>query len=705
MDNSERSNSEVIFETWLHKLRGNVGETRMSHYLSGAWSKKYFILLREGDKPKAFYYNKKPKNFLDSQKGAIDLDDHYHVDQKPAFKGRQFICHLTTGTRSVLLAVEKEEIYNLLMFFLRTQIRLKDEFEEECFIVRPERSEDQRRIGAQSSMCLLHISQWGLTLALQLCKSVLAQWPLRCIRWYECTGRGRFTIETGSHSSTGAGRYVFKTRVGQDSAIYDRIDTLVNEQTRLQGLVLSRVSNASGGLEAFVLDYSGLDSLTDVVADIRFISHLKKISRDIYDQLSEHLGGGGMMDSYNKNSSVVDLLSSQSSDRSHNLDVGQSRGVDTPHLEFSSLRSNRPSDISMTSQYLHMGSPVFDMSPINDRVPSISRSTNGSGALNESYKASSKVDYSLEQLIEAPESSGSATVVKSRHAGASSYKHRYPSSSSTRLQLRSLSLDDLSEYIGASERALSLYTNSVFQESPEDGAKGGDMEPKCGDDGYPYSYATTPDFGLLRGREDMPTSSEDNDGYCRPKSVFVSKTLSNPNLLEENGSYRRTRAENEGTNRARIRSIRHVIIGQQRHSKEAVGALPLVFNGSVSHGPAVGASISSQQQMAAAETTRPTFDTSKGISTTSKTRIFTRQKSAGIQSPSPLTPLTASVTPLSLCQSASAGPPLMSFHALSQSQGSNRSQRQLPELPMNNSTSRIPHHSTSSRSKDATSFV
>lgn len=38
----------------------------------------------------------------------------------------------------------------------------------ECFIVRPERSEDHRRIGAQSAMCLLHVSQWGLTLALQV---------------------------------------------------------------------------------------------------------------------------------------------------------------------------------------------------------------------------------------------------------------------------------------------------------------------------------------------------------------------------------------------------------------------------------------------------------------------------------------------------------------------------------------------------------
>lgn len=67
---------------------------------------------------------------------------------------------------------------------------------------------------------------------------MLVQWPLRCIRWYECSGRGRFAIETGSHASTGSGRYVFKTRVSQDSAIFDQIDTLVNEQAKMQGVSL-----------------------------------------------------------------------------------------------------------------------------------------------------------------------------------------------------------------------------------------------------------------------------------------------------------------------------------------------------------------------------------------------------------------------------------------------------------------------------------
>jgi len=37
----------------------------------------------------------------------------------------------------------------------------------ECFVVRPENSADHQRIGSRGAMCLLHVSKWGLTLALQ----------------------------------------------------------------------------------------------------------------------------------------------------------------------------------------------------------------------------------------------------------------------------------------------------------------------------------------------------------------------------------------------------------------------------------------------------------------------------------------------------------------------------------------------------------
>lgn len=57
------------------------------------------------------------------------MDNHYHVDQKPAEKGKAYVFQLTTAMRNILFAVEKEQIFDLLMFFLRTQIRLREDLE------------------------------------------------------------------------------------------------------------------------------------------------------------------------------------------------------------------------------------------------------------------------------------------------------------------------------------------------------------------------------------------------------------------------------------------------------------------------------------------------------------------------------------------------------------------------------------------------
>ena len=34
--------------------------------------------------------------------------------------------------------------------------------------MRPENNEDMRKIGAKGNICLLHISRWGITIALQV---------------------------------------------------------------------------------------------------------------------------------------------------------------------------------------------------------------------------------------------------------------------------------------------------------------------------------------------------------------------------------------------------------------------------------------------------------------------------------------------------------------------------------------------------------
>ena len=66
-------------------------------------------------------------------------------------------------------------------------------------------------------------------LFLQLSKCILAQWPLKCIKFYESTGMGQFGFETGKQSPSGEGKYFFNTRRGQDNHIYDLLDRYVME--------------------------------------------------------------------------------------------------------------------------------------------------------------------------------------------------------------------------------------------------------------------------------------------------------------------------------------------------------------------------------------------------------------------------------------------------------------------------------------------
>ena len=56
-------------------------------------------------------------------------------------------------------------------------------------------------------------------------------------------------------------------------------------------MVSARVSNGSlSSIESVAADYQGLTQLTAVYSDTSSISQLKRISRDIFDHLAEHLG-------------------------------------------------------------------------------------------------------------------------------------------------------------------------------------------------------------------------------------------------------------------------------------------------------------------------------------------------------------------------------------------------------------------------------
>ena len=57
------------------------------------------------------------------------MAEHYRVERKPKLKGKELVCQLTTQPRVLFLATDKEYVHHLLMFFLTTQIRLKEHLE------------------------------------------------------------------------------------------------------------------------------------------------------------------------------------------------------------------------------------------------------------------------------------------------------------------------------------------------------------------------------------------------------------------------------------------------------------------------------------------------------------------------------------------------------------------------------------------------
>lgn len=353
--------------------------------------------------------------------------------------------------------------------------------------------------------------------------------------------------------------------------------------------------------------------------------------------------------------------------------------------------------VVLTSQYLHMGTPVFDTSPFNNHLPSF-----GGKSVHGSAAQGSKVDYSLEQFIEAPEDSGSAAVYRTnlRVVGGSGMKQR---SSFNHLTLKSFSLDDLSDYIGSDERAVS-YTNSCFQNYDHRQEASDQVPSGWNESGFnPYSYATTPDFGFLKTAAVKLGQAGDNDGYCRPRSELVSKTLSDPTLLEENGVYHRVKPEIGQKRGSQIRSIRHVLIGQNPSNH----GTPLQMNSktddilssprNVSDGVALNdlcdaTSAAWLPSVPNVMETVPSLAT--GVSTTPKTRVFTKQKSLGCQSPNASHSASQSL-------SSSFSPPLMSFHAARQPPDGGHGQ--LPSSPVDKPFTRVPL--AASKAKETTSFA
>ncbi|KAL3871671.1 hypothetical protein ACJMK2_039655 [Sinanodonta woodiana] len=219
------SDGDIIYEDYLYKLCGQRRTLLWSK--KNQWKQRYFILKRCLNRPVLEYYVKKPKHKKALPKVQIYLSSGYKVEKVTNLKSRAYVFELTTPETSLCLSADEQRGMDVFVFFLLIQSRLKEEIRDGIFSVLPENSESQRRVGAKGAKCILQVSPFGITMALQSCRSVLAQWPLKSIRSYESSGQGSLVLDIGRVAPMGDGQYIFHADSGQDDKIYDLIDKYV----------------------------------------------------------------------------------------------------------------------------------------------------------------------------------------------------------------------------------------------------------------------------------------------------------------------------------------------------------------------------------------------------------------------------------------------------------------------------------------------
>ncbi|XP_070532707.1 uncharacterized protein [Ptychodera flava] len=246
----------TVYEGWLEKcgISSSDGKSKgkfLQRKKSVSWKKLYFILRKERDNAKEYsvlaYYDKKPQPNEDSKdtkgrKGVTKLWPHYKIEKVFTVKDRSNVFMITTEVEKFQLYAESPNLMDLWVFHLQTQTKLRNDLPGSSFIVKALESAEHRRIGSIGNNCLLHISPWGITLALQNSRSLVGQWPLKCIRTFESSDNGRFTFEAGRSSPMGQGEYAFLTKPTDDNALFDLIDnyTIKNNQRHGSSVSSSR---------------------------------------------------------------------------------------------------------------------------------------------------------------------------------------------------------------------------------------------------------------------------------------------------------------------------------------------------------------------------------------------------------------------------------------------------------------------------------
>ncbi|CAE1286025.1 unnamed protein product [Acanthosepion pharaonis] len=249
----------VICEDHLYKLRTITGLRTFSLNYK-PWRRKYFILKKKKDDTLVLeYFDRQPMNKR-KPKMQLSLYPKYRVEKITNSKNRAYVFEITTPEKQLCLSANEQRTMDMFVFFLQIQHKLVPQITDDYVLVQPENSETMRRIGAKGCPCILHISPWGVTLALQSSRRILAQWPLKSIRCYESSCQGQFSLEAGRIAPMGDGLYLFNTQLGKDDQLYDLLDHhVVNALQKIRP-----GQQTSHHLEEYVVEAKRLQALTQL---------------------------------------------------------------------------------------------------------------------------------------------------------------------------------------------------------------------------------------------------------------------------------------------------------------------------------------------------------------------------------------------------------------------------------------------------------
>ncbi|XP_019640773.1 PREDICTED: uncharacterized protein LOC109482491 [Branchiostoma belcheri] len=238
MFSKRMAENKTVFKGWLEKCK-NVQSSQKGFQLklkgSVSWKRAFFILhCCHGNSTLRYYDDEQQEDTAAVPKDSLSLTPYYCVYKRDGpVKSRSHVFDITTPGATWRLAAADQTNLDLWVHHLQMQAKLRDDLPGQYFTVRPGMSESTKRIGAQGQQCLLHVSQWGVTLAQEVSRCVLAQWPLKSLRSYGAEEAGRFSFEAGRQAPMGQGVYVFNTHPGQETAIDAQVDMFVQQQAKV----------------------------------------------------------------------------------------------------------------------------------------------------------------------------------------------------------------------------------------------------------------------------------------------------------------------------------------------------------------------------------------------------------------------------------------------------------------------------------------